>query len=105
VAPPIPVMATATMVKDGRPPVTRDTSIEIGMVADLGASDSRVSNEAPNSQPMPSAERMAVTEPTISATLIGNHKRFKRLIWLYRGTARATVDGPIRKSRKSVPWA
>ena len=46
-APAIPVMATATVVSEARPPFRAATSMAIGIVADLGASESCVCSEAP----------------------------------------------------------
>jgi hypothetical protein len=41
-----------------------------GVVADLGARDSRVSREAPSNQPIPTALSAAVAEPQNNATVI-----------------------------------
>src|SRR5690606_15500740 len=85
-----------------KPPVSCATSIAIGMVADFGASDSKVWVDPFNSQAIPRADKIAVQDPARRATQTGSQTRFKRPSWPYKGTASATVAGPIRKVRSCV---
>ncbi len=85
--------ATATAASDGRPPIFSATPIAIGIVADLGASDISSSCDPPSSQAMPTADAIAATEPTSSATPIGSHSRRSRPTWPHSGTASATRGG------------
>ena len=61
--PMMPVSITSTAVSEGRPPIFSATPMAMGMVTDLGASDSSVCGEAPSSQPMPTADTTAINEP------------------------------------------
>ena len=99
----MPVMATATAVSEGRPPVRSATGRAKGMEADLGASDSSVSRVPPSAQASSSAETIATTQPTSNATPIGRQSWRMRPRCANRGTASATVAGPIMKLSSSTP--
>ena len=99
----MPVTATATAASDGRPPKRSAIGRAIGMVADLGASETTVSHEPPRAQAMPMAETRATTQPTTRATVIGSHRARMRWRCAYSGTARATVAGPTSRLSHCTP--
>src|SRR3546814_12491142 len=74
-APEIPVIATAIVVSEGKPPFRPATSMAIGMVADLGATDACVAKVAPSAQAMATADTTAVMHPASKATKMGRTLR------------------------------
>ena len=57
-----------TAVRDGRPPSASEIPIATGAVTDFGASEARVSRDAPDSAAMPIADNAATSDPLIRLT-------------------------------------
>src|SRR5262249_57225394 len=54
------------------PPISPVAAIAIGIGVDFGASEGRVSREAPNTQPIATPERIAVMQRANKARVIGS---------------------------------
>ena len=64
-------MTTMAAVSDGIPPAVRHTSIAIGVVTLLGASDITTSLEAPKSCAVITAETIPTMHPTVCEKRMG----------------------------------
>src|SRR5690606_30135043 len=91
----MPVMATAAAAKGTIPPKYAVRLVAIGMVADLAATEMRICEEPPKNQAIARADAIATTQPTSSATVTGSHMVLSLWTCPNKGTARATVAGPI----------
>ena len=99
-----PVSSTNTAASDGEPPICSAMPMAIGVVTDLGASDSTTMREAPSQRAISMALAAATREPArIDGTMAGAARRMRpRLACI--GTASATVAGPSRNCTYWPPW-
>ena len=79
------------------------TVLAIGVVTDLGASDSSVAGEAPSAHAIATALAPATTPPATSAPRIGTASRRTLSHSRASGTASATTAGPSRKCTNCAP--
>lgn len=100
-APMIPVITTTAAVREGIPPTLCVTSIAIGVVTDLLASDSIMASGAPNTLATTTALTIPTRQPTSCDITMGNHSFFIASSCRYRGTPRATTAGFNQKSISS----
>lgn len=70
-APNIPTTTTTAAVSEGMPPMLRDTSMAMGVVTDLGASDMATSWLAPHIRATITTETMPDMQPTSDDTTSG----------------------------------
>ena len=78
----MPVTMTSTAVSEGMPPMRSVMPMAMGVVTDLGASDSSVDWLAPNSQPISTADTMAVRLPASRPASTGSSMARTRLNWV-----------------------
>ena len=93
-APVIPVMTIATIVIDGIPPICSDTTEPIGIVMDLGMSESIRVLLMLKILAQAITQAMLVMQPTRIPVKIGSQLFLSAWMCLYKGTASRTVTGP-----------
>ena len=93
IAPISPVITTMAAVSEGIPPSTCVTSMAIGVVTDLLASDRTTASDAPNTLEMTTTLTMPTMQPTVCEANIGRNWLLMEESWRYSGTPRATTAG------------
>ena len=88
-----PVITTMAAVSDGMPPSVCVTSIAMGVVTDLLASDATTSREAPSMRAVATTLMMPTMHPIICEASIGNICFLICDSCRYSGTPRATTAG------------
>ena len=98
IAPNKPTITTMAAVSDGIPCKDSDTSIAIGVVTDLGASDMITAFEAPSHLAVSTTETIPTKQPANCEISTGISCRRILLSCRYNGTPRATMAGLSQKS-------
>ena len=77
--------------------------MEIALVAPLGAMDTTISRLRPNSTDSPMPLRMEARTPAVMPSSTGSALALMCSNCRYKGTASATMAGPMKKATREAP--